>query len=87
MKRLDNADAVIRVATRKGLLREPISGVVDELRRHWVIALSAEPSPREAAIASLSAVRHILSILPAAPPSQVKPGRGAATASNLAPAA
>jgi HEPN domain-containing protein len=57
--------AVIRVAVKKGLLKEPTLGLVAELKRHWLVAVSTEPLPREAAIESLGAVRYILSILPA----------------------
>lgn len=65
--RLENAHAVIHIATRKGVIREPVLGVVSELQRHCSHALSTEPIPREAAVESLSAVRHILSIVPVGP--------------------
>jgi hypothetical protein len=65
--RLDSADAVVHQAVKRGILREPVLGVVDALKRHWVIAVSPEPLPREAAVESLSAVRHILAVLPAKP--------------------
>jgi HEPN domain-containing protein len=58
-------DAVLRICTRKGILREPTLGLVAELRRHWAVAVSTEPLSRDAANESLSAVRHILSIIPA----------------------
>ena len=61
----DDPQAVIRVATRKGILKEPTLGLVAELKRHWSVAVSTEPLPREAAVESLGAVRYILSILPA----------------------
>jgi hypothetical protein len=38
---------------------------VEELERHWSVAVSTEPLAREAAVESLGAVRYILSILPA----------------------
>jgi HEPN domain-containing protein len=63
--RADDPQSVIRVATRKGLLQEPTLGLVAELKRHWSVAVSTEPLPREAAVESLGAVRYILSILPA----------------------
>ena len=66
--RADDPQSVIRVATRKGLLREPTLGLVAELKRHWSVAVSTEPLPREAAVESLGAVRYILSILPAVEP-------------------
>ena len=40
------------------------SALVAGLERHWSIAVSTDPSPREAAVESLSAVRYILSTLP-----------------------
>jgi HEPN domain-containing protein len=62
--------AVIHVAVRKGILKEPTLGVVAELRRHWTVALSTEPLAREAAVASLSAVRHVLSVTPVKDPAR-----------------
>jgi hypothetical protein len=61
-------EAVIHAAFRKGILREPTLGVVAELRRHWTVAVSTEPLSRDAAIASLSAVRHVLSVIPVKEP-------------------
>lgn len=66
--RSDDAQAVIRVATRKGILKEPTLGLVAEMKRHWLVAVSAEPLPRESAVQTLGAVRYILSILPAKEP-------------------
>jgi HEPN domain-containing protein len=63
--RADDHRGVIRLATRKGLLKESTLGLVMELERHWTIAVSTEPLSREAAVASLGAVRYILSVLPA----------------------
>jgi len=60
--------AVLHVATRKGILREPTLGVVEQLKRHWLVAVSAEPVSREAANESLSIVRHVLSIIPVKEP-------------------
>jgi HEPN domain-containing protein len=57
--------AVIRAAIRKGLLKEPTIGLVEAMKRHWSIAISTDPLPREAAVEALGAVRYILSILPA----------------------
>ncbi len=62
--RTGGPDAVIHAANRKGILREPTLGVVAELRRHWTVAVSTEPLTREAAVESLSAVRHVLSVIP-----------------------
>jgi len=71
--RADDPQAVIRVAVHRGLLREPTLGLVDELKRHWSVAVSTEPLPREAAVASLGAVRYILSIVPAKEPEPTRP--------------
>jgi HEPN domain-containing protein len=60
-----NAQDVIHVAVKKGILKEPTLGVVAELKRHWMVAVSTEPLSRDAANESLSAVRHVLSTIPA----------------------
>ena len=62
--RAGDPEAVIHSAVRKGILKEPTLGVVAELRRHWTVALSTEPLTRDAAVESLSAVRHVLSVIP-----------------------
>jgi hypothetical protein len=76
--RAADPDAVIHVAVRKRILREPTLGVVAELKRHWSVAVSTEPLSREAAVESLSAVRHVLSVIPArvpVPASASAPGK------------
>ena len=60
----DDPQAVIRLAARKGILKEPTLGLIAELKRHWTVAVSIEPLPREAAVESLSVVRHVLSVIP-----------------------
>jgi HEPN domain-containing protein len=60
-----NSQTVIHVAVKRGILKEPTLGVVAELKRHWTVAVSTEPLSRDAAIESLSDVRHVLSIIPA----------------------
>jgi hypothetical protein len=62
--RADDHHKVVRLAARIGILKEPTLGLVADLERHWAIAVSTDPSPREAAVESLGAVRYILSILP-----------------------
>ena len=62
--RYDSPDAVVHAATRRHILSEPVLGVVNELRRHWSVAVSTEPLSREAAEHSLSATRHILAVTP-----------------------
>jgi hypothetical protein len=66
--RADDHHAVVRLAAKKGLLKEPTLGLVAGLERHWSIAVSTDPLPREAAVESLGAVRYILSILPVQQP-------------------
>ncbi len=65
---MDSPDAVIHAVARKRILKEPTLGVVAELRRHWKVAVSTEPLGREAALESLSAVRHVLSVIPVKEP-------------------
>jgi hypothetical protein len=60
----NDSQAVIRSAAKKGILREPTLGLVAVLKRHWTVAVSTEPLPREAANDSLSVVRHILAVTP-----------------------
>lgn len=62
--RLDSPHAVVQAAMRKRLLQQSAVAVLDDLLRHWSIAVSTEPVTRDAALESLSAVRHILSITP-----------------------
>jgi hypothetical protein len=64
LARSDDPGAVLHLAVKKGILREPTLGLVEELRRSWTVALSAEPLPREAAFSALSAVRHVLAVIP-----------------------
>ena len=47
----DAADpqAVIHLAVKKGILREPTLGLVAELKRHWTVAVSTEPLSPDAA--------------------------------------
>ena len=66
-----NSQAVISIAVKKGILREPTLGVVNELKRNWAIAVSTEPLSRDAANESLSTVRHVLSIIPAKTPTEI----------------
>jgi HEPN domain-containing protein len=77
--RTDDPQAVIRLAVRKGILREPTLGLVAELKRHWTVAVSTEPLQREAAVESLSAVRHVLSVIPVKEPVPVSVPRSDAT--------
>ena len=85
--RAGDPQAVIHAAVRKGILREPTLGVVAELKRHWTVAVSTEPLSREAAVKSLSAVRHILSVIPVKEPMPAAgPRSGVTSDRSLVPA-
>jgi hypothetical protein len=71
----DDSQAVMHAAIKKGVLKEPTLGVVAELKRHWTTAVSTEPLPRAAALEALSAVRHILAVLPVKSPVSSQLGR------------
>jgi hypothetical protein len=58
-------DVVFHRAARYGLLAGPTLELVEELRRHWRVAMSTDPISREDAHKALSAVRHLLAVLPA----------------------
>src|SRR5205814_235950 len=60
----DRPHALFELATRKGILREPALSVLEDLRRHWNIAVGTDPLTREAASEALSAARHILATVP-----------------------
>ncbi len=68
----EDPQAVIHVAVKKGILREPTLGLVAELKRHWMVAVSTEPLSPAAANESLSAVRHILSVIPVKEPASAE---------------
>ncbi len=69
-RRLDSAQAVIELAARAGLLSESTKALVREIGGHLSVALSTEPLPKECAEASLSSVRHILSVTPVRKPTK-----------------
>jgi HEPN domain-containing protein len=79
----EGPERVLHAAIRRGILRQPTLGLVEELRRHWNVALSVEPLPREAAVSALSAVRHVLSVIPQGIPTAVN--RWVPTARAAAP--
>ncbi len=72
--RADDHHAVVRLAVRRGILTEPTLSLVADLERHWAVAVSTDPLPREAAVESLGAVRYILSILPVRQPRSTRGG-------------
>jgi HEPN domain-containing protein len=63
----DDSQAVVHAAIKRGVLKPPTIEVVSELKRHWTIAVSTEPLPRESALEALSAVRHLLAVIPVKP--------------------
>jgi hypothetical protein len=81
---MESADGVIHTAARKGVLDGSILEAVAEVRRFWTIAVSTEPLPRDDAVKALSAVRHILSVVPAQP---VALGRAPTFLDHAAPVA
>jgi HEPN domain-containing protein len=69
-------EALIQLASRARLVREPSLGLLKELRAAWNIAISSEPLSREAADKALGAARIIFASIPLAPSSKdasVKP--------------
>lgn len=69
----EDPQALIHVATRKGILREPTLGRVNDLKRHWSVAVGTDPLPREAAVEALSTVRHALAVIPVKEPRPAAP--------------
>ncbi len=75
----DRPHALFDLATRKGILREPALGVLEDLKRHWNTAVGTDPLERQAASEALSAARHILATVPVGHPEHaIKPRRSAA---------
>jgi HEPN domain-containing protein len=66
--RADRPHALFDQAARKGILQEPVLGVLEDLRRHWNVAVSTDPLSRQAASEALSAARHILATVPVGDP-------------------
>lgn len=60
----DRPHALFELAVRKGVLREPALSVLEDLRRHWNVAVGTDPLTRDAASEALSAARHILATVP-----------------------
>jgi hypothetical protein len=61
---LDDTTAMIKTATKKGILHGTAPALLQDLRRQWNIAVSTEPLTREAADKALHAARDILSTIP-----------------------
>jgi hypothetical protein len=64
----ETPEEVIDNALRAGLIAGPARPQLQELRKHWHVAIGTEPLSREAAEASLKATRDILSTIPIADP-------------------
>lgn len=63
-KKLDNVQAMIKAATRAGILHEPALALLPELRKQWNIAVSTEPLTKDAAVSALQTARNILASIP-----------------------
>jgi hypothetical protein len=59
-----DSEGLIRAAKRAGLVREPALTLLQELRRHWTVALSSTPTTREGANTAFTAARQILATIP-----------------------
>jgi len=59
-----NPDALVAAAKRAGLLRAPALTLLDDLTRHWRVAIGSEPLTREAAARARDATRQMLSMIP-----------------------
>jgi HEPN domain-containing protein len=61
---VDNPRAMLDRARKKGILRENTWRKVQELRKHWNVAVSHEPLGRSEAQAALEAARDIMASIP-----------------------
>jgi hypothetical protein len=59
----DSAEALIATANRAGVLHEPATRQVQEVRNNWQIAVSTEPLAKEAAEKTIHMVRDILATI------------------------
>jgi HEPN domain-containing protein len=76
--RSNRPHALFDLAIRKGIIHEPVLGMLEELKRHWNIAVSIDPLTRSSASEALSAARHILATVPVGDPAEqgrVSPSR------------
>jgi hypothetical protein len=64
VRRATTPDAVIHTTKKAGLLRAPEFTLLQDVKRHWDIAISTEPLGRDAATTALNSIRHILSTIP-----------------------
>jgi hypothetical protein len=60
----DDWNALRDAAHEAGVLAKVTLTSLDELRRHWQVAVSVEPLPRSAAEAALASARRILATIP-----------------------
>jgi hypothetical protein len=61
---LDDWGSLRDTAHEHGLLAKVPLTALDELRRHWQVAVSTEPLPRQAAEAALATARDVLATIP-----------------------
>jgi hypothetical protein len=61
---LDDWNRLRDAAHQYGLLAKVPLTQLDELRRHWQVAVSTEPLPRQAAEAALATARDVLATIP-----------------------
>ena len=59
----NSPQALLDAATRAGILCESALGLVDELRRHWNVAVSTVPLTKEAAESALAVTRGVLATI------------------------
>jgi hypothetical protein len=60
----DDWSSLREAAHTAGLLTKVPLAILDELRRHWEVAVGVEPLPRQAAEAALVSARRVLSMIP-----------------------
>jgi hypothetical protein len=58
-----DAQSLLEEAAKAGILTDKNRGQIEELRRHWNVAVSTQPISREAAEKALAAAREILSTI------------------------
>jgi hypothetical protein len=56
-------DQLIHKASRAGIIKAPALALIQELQRHWSVAIGTEPVTKEAANAALTAARHVLATI------------------------
>lgn len=67
-QKMESAQRLIDLATRKGIVKDTNLKLLQEVRHEWGIAVSTEPLGKTEAETALSAARHILATIPVEPP-------------------